>query len=259
MSTRTTTRRRSPLAPSQHGAWGFLALPLFLGVAAAGWSPWLAPLALAWVAAYPGGWALTGLLTARRPERFRKAALVWTPLCVLAGAPVLVTHLWLVWCLFGYLLLFCFSLRQARARRERSLTNDLVLIAQCSLVVPIVAGVVAGGGLAPPWPEMTTTPVLAATVFTVLTLVGSTLHVKSLIRERADPRYRRAAQVFAVAAAVTVTAVCVPLGRFWPVAAFVVLACRALWWHDPSWRPARIGMVELAGLILVAASGFLAF
>ncbi|WIV53231.1 YwiC-like family protein [Amycolatopsis nalaikhensis] len=248
------TRRRAPVVPPQHGAWGFLALPLLLGIAAAGWSSWLVPLAVAWVAAYPCSWALTGLLTARRPGRFRTAALVWTPVTVLAGAPVLVTHLWLFWVLLGFLGLFGVNLWQARLRRERSLANDLVLIAECVLLVPVVAGVVAGG--VAPWAAMTAAPVLAAAVVTALALVGSTLHVKSLIRERANPAYTHAARVFALAA--LVVAVVVPALR-WLVVPFALLAARAVWWHDPSWRPSRIGVVELAGLVSVAATGFLAF
>jgi len=66
----------------------------------------------------------------RPPTRtVRKAALLWTPICVLAGIPVLVTHPWLAWFLLVCILLFGFSLRAARARRERSLANDRVLIA----------------------------------------------------------------------------------------------------------------------------------
>ncbi|HET6708165.1 YwiC-like family protein, partial [Amycolatopsis sp.] len=195
-------------------------------------------------------------LTARRPERFRRAALVWTPICVLAGATVLVTHPWLGWVLVVYALLFGVNLHQARVRRERSLANDLVLIAECVLLVPVVAGVVAGEGFTPPWTAMTTPTVCAAAVVTALTLIGSTLHVKSLIRERANPSYTHASRVFALAAPVVFYLVC---GQWWLVLPFVLLAARALWWHDPSWRPARIGLVELAGLVSVGTAGFLAF
>ncbi|MBE1495773.1 hypothetical protein H4696_002873 [Amycolatopsis lexingtonensis] len=245
MSTRTPARRRDPVLPGQHGAWGFLALPLLLGIAATGWSFWLVPLAVAWVAAYPCSWALTGLLTARRPERFRKAARLWTPICVAAGVPLLVTHLWLGGVLVAYLLLFVVNLRLARARRERSLANGLVLIAECVLLVPVVAGVVDG--------EIGTLPVLTAAVLTALALVGSTLHVKSLIRERANPAYTRASRAFALASPVVVYLVS---GHGWLVVPFVLLAVRAFWWHDPSWRPARIGLVELGGLVCVAAAAF---
>ena len=245
--------RRDPVVPPQHGAWGFLALPLLLGVAAAGWSPWVLALTVAWVAAYPASWAVTGLLTARgRRDRFRRAVLLWSPVCLVAGLPLLVTHAWLGWVLLGYLALFAVNLLEARRRRERSMTNDLVLVAECVLLVPVVAGVVDGVD------DALTTDVLLAMLATGLTLVGSTLHVKSLIRERGNPAYTTASRAFAVASPVVVAAACAAAGTSWWLAApFVLLAARAIWWHDPGWRPARIGLVELAGFILVAAAGFL--
>lgn len=252
-------RRRDPVVPPQHGAWGFLGLPVLMGLAAAGWSPWVLPLAVAWVAAYPSSWALTGLLTARRPRRFRRAALVWIPPALVAGIPLLVTHRWLSWVLAVYLLLFAVNLHQARLRRERSLTNDLVLVAECVLLVPVLAGVVDGAsGWRVPLSAMTTTTVLLAALMTALTLVGSTLHVKSLIRERANPAFTTASRVFAVAAAAVVLAASLAVGGSpWLAAPFVLLAARATWWHDPTWRPARIGLVELGGLVAVAATAFL--
>lgn len=244
--------RRDPVVPPQHGAWGFLGLPLLLGVAAAGWSPWLPLLAVAWVAAYPCSWAVTGLLTARRRTRFRRAALLWTPVCVAAGLPLLVTHPWLLWVLLAYLALFAVNLLEARRRRERSIANDLVLIAECVLLVPVVAGVVDGVG------DAVTVDVLLAMLATGLTLLGSTLHVKSLIRERTNPAYTTASRVVAVASPVVVVVACAAAGTAWLLAVpFVLLAARAVWWHDPTWRPVRIGLVELAGFALVAAAGFL--
>lgn len=250
--------RRDPVVPPQHGAWGFLGLPLLLGLAASGWSPWLPLLAVAWVAAYPSSWAVTGLLTARRRERFRRAALVWTPVCVAAGLPLLLTHPWLLWVLLAYLGLFAVNLLEARRRRERSIANDLVLVVECVLLVPVLAGVAGGGsGLRPPAEAMTTSAVLLAMLVTALALVGSTLHVKSLIRERNNPAYTTASRAVAVASPVLVAAACAAAGTGWLlVVPFVLLAARATWWHDPGWRPVRIGLVELAGFVLVAAAGF---
>jgi hypothetical protein len=252
---------RSPLVPPQHGAWGFLALPLLLGVAASRWSPWLVLLAVTWVAAYPCGWALTGILTSRRPERFHRAAAVWTPICVLAGTPLLAARPWLLWALMTYAVLFSLSLRHARARRERSMTNNLLLIAECVLLVPVVAGVAAGRGssVVPPLVAMTTPPVLIGCLITALALVGSTLHVKSLIRERNNPAYTAASRAFAMAAPAVLAVGCVLLDeQWWLVAPFLLLAARAFWLHDPNQRPVRIGLIELAGLLSIATTAFVA-
>ncbi|MDP9828798.1 YwiC-like family protein [Kineosporia succinea] len=267
---RTGRTRRPPVVPNQHGAWGFLALPLVLGGAASDWSWWVLLLTVAWVAAYPSSWAVTGLLTARRPARFRRAALIWIPLCLVAGVPLLLTHLWLSWVLLAYLLLFLVNLQQARARRERSVFNDLVLIGECVLLVPVVAGLAASSPAASspaasslvasspadlPLDAMTTAPVITALIACALTLIGSTLHVKSLIRERNNPTFTRLSQAFAVACvplmAVTTLVTDQPLLLTVP---FVLIAVRAWLWHDPALRPSLIGMGELAGFLVVAGT-----
>lgn len=252
----TAPRSRRRLLPNQHGAWGFLALPFVLAVSVVGWSWLLLPLGVAWVASYPFSWAVAALVSMPRPERYREAAVLWGGLTVAAGAVVLVARPWLVWVLAVYAVAFAVNLGFARARSERAIANDLVLVAECALLLPVVAGVVAGSGRwSPPWRALTDEPVLAWTVVCALTLVGSTLHVKSLIRERRDPRYARASQVFAVA--------CVPFGvvlalvlgvPWWSVAVpLALLAARALWLRDPTLRPGRLGMIELAGLVAVVA------
>ncbi|UKD57361.1 hypothetical protein L3Q65_11745 [Amycolatopsis sp. FU40] len=106
---------------------------------------------------------------------------------------------------------------------------------------------------------MTAAPVLAAAALAAVALVGSTLQVKSLIRERANPAYTVAARAFSLAAAFVAAGLAVAAGWWWPAVAFVLLSARSLWRHDPSRRPSRIGLVELAGLVSVAAAGFLTF
>lgn len=248
------TRKPAPLVPPQHGAWGFLGLPLALAAALHGWSFDLVLLSVAWVTAYPASWAVCGLLTARRPARFRQAAALWTSLCAAAGVPLLSRQPWLAWVLLAYLAMFAVNLHLARGGRERSMTNDLVLIAECTLLVPVAAGVAGGGeDLATTWDRMTSAAVLVTALMCALTLIGSTLHVKSLIRERRNPLYTRVSRVFAVASAPLVAGAAAAAGQPWWLALpFVVLAGRALWLHNPRWRPARIGLIELGGLVLVA-------
>ena len=107
--------RRDRIVPDQHGAWAFLALPVALAVTRTGWFALLPAVALAWVAAYPVSWAATGRLTARRPERFDRALLAWSPIVLLAGIPVLVARPWLVWVLLVYGALWLVNLGFARS------------------------------------------------------------------------------------------------------------------------------------------------
>ena len=260
MHHQTRRTRRSPVVPNQHGAWAFLALPVALAATVSGWHPALVPLVVAWVAAYPLAWGLTGVLAAPRPERFRRAVAVWAPVAVPAAAVTVAWRPWLVWVGLLYLVGFAVSLRYARARDERALGNDLVLVAQCAAMVPVVVGVAAAGGWAPPFEALDHRTWLLAGVCAAA-LVGSTLHVKSLIRERRDPRYARASRAFAVvcvpASGVAAAAWGTPSGWFL-VVPFAALAVRSFLVDDPTWRPARVGLVELALLVVLATCAALA-
>ena len=224
-----------------------------------GWFPLLPAVALAWVAAYPLSWAATGRLTSRRPERFDHALLTWAPIALLAGIPLVVARPWLVWVLFGYAALWLVNLGFASDRRERSLGNDLVLVAECTLMVPVTLGIgAAQPGWSPPYDVLDAHLVLLV-VACACALFGSVLHVKSLIRERTDPRYAVASRSFAAAALLFMTLAAESTGRsLWVVLPFALLAARTWLVRGPAWRPARLGMVELAGLALVVVGVALA-
>jgi hypothetical protein len=242
------------VVPDQHGAWAFLALPVALAVTRTGWFALLPAVALAWVAAYPLSWAATGRLTARRPERFDRALLAWAPIVLLAGLPVLVARPWLCWVLLGYAVLWLVNLAFASGRRERSLANDLVLVAECTLMLPVAVAIGAGGaGWTPPFAVLDGSLVVPVTACAVA-LVGSVLHVKSLIRERRDPRFAAGARAFAVCG-VAMVGLAAAVGDVSPlvVAPFVLLAARTWLVRGRGWPPARVGLVELACLLLVVA------
>lgn len=249
--------RRDPVVPPQHGAWAFLALPVALGMSAADWTPVWLVVAAGWVAAYPLSWALSGLVSGPRRERFRRPAVIWGSAFVPLAAVALWSRPWLWVAALVFVPLFAVNLGFARSRHERALANDLVLIAECSLVVPIIVGTSYGDGWAVPLDDMLTREVGVLASVCVLTLVGSTLHVKSLIRERRDPRYAIASRWFALACLglALIGAALEPVtGVGWFVPAFGLLAARAFWVPTRSWRPGRIGLVELGCFVAVAAA-----
>lgn len=248
------------LVPPQHGAWAFLGLPVVLGAGASGWSWLLVPLAAGWVAAYPMSWAATGLVSAKRPQRFRRPFLVWAALATAPLLVLVVARPWLVWVGLACAALFAVNLRYARAHDERALTNDLVFILECSLMVPVTVAVADGTRTWSLPTDVLDAEVGVLTAVCALTLVGSTLHVKSLIRERRNPRFLRASRAVALGCVPVVAAAAYPLGAeaAWLALPFAALALRALLVPERSWRPGRIGMVELAGFVLVAGVAVLA-
>lgn len=253
--------RRTTYVPPQHGAWAFLVLPLTLGAIVAPWSWLLAVLASAWIAAYPWSYAALGLASAtasarvRARARFARPLLAWSAVATPPAIILLVARPWLLWVAAGYLLLFAVNLWYARRGGERSLANDAVLVVECTAMVPVTWAVAVGDtGVGPPSLAAAPTPLWVLTGVCALVLAGSTLHVKSLIRKRHDPRFTRAARVYALVSAVAAIGLAVRLGLpggLWLLPGFAALTVRAMVARPT--RPVRIGLVELACFVLVAA------
>jgi len=258
--------RPVPLVPPQHGAWAFLGLPVLAAATIVPSTPVLALLLATWVAAYPAAYfALAAQRdgTSRRPQprRFARPLALWWGATLLFGVPLLLMRPWLGWVGALYAASFAVNVVYARRHDERALGNDLVFIAQCTAMVP-VTWAVAVGDRSPTPPALASAPVQlwVLTIAVGLLLVGSTLHVKSLIRERGRPGFGTASRVFAAACVV----VALPLAAWWGLPSGLLLTLPYLWFLGrslamrlPAPRPARIGMIELVGfclLVLAAAA-----
>lgn len=246
----------STYIPPQHGAWAFLGLPIVLGLTVSPWSWAVLPLAVAWVAAYPWSYAAFGLVRARRPGRFRRPFLVWSAVLLTSGALLLAVRPWLLWWSPFFLLAFVVNLLYARRNDERALVNDLVLVVECAAMVVVTWGVCVSGRTWTP-PSLADLPVhvLVLAVVCALVLTGSTLHVKSLIRERRDPRYARASRVFAVGCLLASPLLAawwgLPAG-WWLVLPFAWLAVRAFLVGRRPMKASAVGLLELVGLVCAA-------
>jgi hypothetical protein len=222
------------------------------GASAAGWL-----FLLAWVCAYPvgyyGGRALTARVRrgswTRLASRERTRALPWLVLTALAGLPLAVTRPWLLPAALVLALLWALGLWVAAQRGERSLVNDLLLVAQAVAAVPMAAAVVAGpaallGDLAD--------EVLVATAVVAAYLAGSVIHVKSLLREAGSAGYRTANRVWHAVALVGA----VTVDPWWALGLGPALVRAAV--MRPGLRPGVIGGIESVVAVLVVVAAFLA-
>lgn len=257
--------RSVSLVPPQHGAWAFLGLPLVVGWTVATWTPLLPVLALAWVTAYPASYFALAIVADRsrrrpQPERFVRPLVVWSAPVVVGGIVLLWMRPWLVWVALAYLAAFAVNVAYARRRDDRALTNDVVFVVECAAMVAVTWAVSVGdNGWTPPSPVPTDVWILTLAV--ALLLAGSTMHVKSLIRERSDPRYARASRVVAIVSVALAAGLAVWWGLpsgWWLVLPFAYAAARSFVVRDPGTRPGMIGMVELVGFVLMAVAAVLA-
>ncbi|MDH3958529.1 MAG: YwiC-like family protein [Actinomycetota bacterium] len=247
-----------PIPPPQHGAWAFLIVPVLCGFAVAGatLAGWV--FLAAWVCAYPVGYYLGRGLTARvrrgswtrLARREGSRAVPWAVITGALGIPLLLTRPWLIAAGFLLGVLWALGLWVAAHRGERSVANDLLLVAQATVALPLAVAVVAGpaavrGDLAG--------PTLQATLIVAGYLTGSVLHVKSLLREAGRPAFRRV-DVAWHAALATVAAL---LNPWWLVGFGPALARAVL--MGPGLRAGAIGGVEAVVAVLVVVSAFLVF
>ena len=194
MTTGTTPTSRRIAIPNQHGAWAFLLVPLLLGFLVAGWSWSQGLFAVAWVLAYPASYY--------PGPRGRHPLATWhvvavgqelrdgLPWILMAAVPAVAARPcgrgccgWVrCWQACGR---WCVATDRSRTRAS----NDLLLVAQAAVAVPLMWGIAtntANLGIADP---AATDAWLAAFICLVF-FTGSVLHVKSLIREADDRRWR---------------------------------------------------------------------
>ncbi len=246
-----------PAIPPQHGAWAFLIVPVLCGFAVAGASPagWL--FLAAWVCAYPVGYYLGRALTARArrgswsrlARRERSRAIPWAVLTAALGLPLAVTRPWLLVAAALLGVLWGIGLVIAARRGERSMANDLMLVAQAAVALPLAVAVVAG------LPALTgdlAGPTLEAALIVAAYLAGSVLHVKSLLREAGNVTFHRANVAWH-----GVLAVGAGLASPWWLVGFLPALARAVLLR-PGIRPGVIGGVEAVVAVLVVAAAVLA-
>lgn len=234
-----------------------MGLPIVLGMALSPWTPLLLVAAIGWVVAFPASYFALAVLRYPKPERFRRPLTIWAAVGVPAALILLACRPWLTLVGVAYVAAFAINLAFARRRDERAMTNNVIFILECAAIVPAMWGIAAiptGWSLA----GFTTAPAALwlMTCCCALALAGSTLQVKSLIRERNDARYRIGAQVWALASlacsALVGPMVAGPSGALL-VIPFGFMVVRSFAVAGRRLPPGRVGMIELVGFVLLAA------
>lgn len=253
-----TPRKRSWFPP-QHGAWAFIGLPVALGLLVSTWTPLLAAAGIAAVAAFPFSHFVTAVIRYPRKKPYVAPLLLWGTLSLIPAVAVLALRPALI--VAGPVLLAAFAgnVWLSTHGADRSLTNDLLFSAECCAVIPIMwaIGATAPGWDAPPW--TTAEPTLwAVTFLCALVLAGSTLHVKSLIREKENRHYRTWSTAFAAGSLPLACAADYIMGGTTAAAVMLIpfgyLLVRCLVLRDKPLKPGVLGMIELTGFILLICS-----
>ncbi|WP_168581981.1 YwiC-like family protein [Gephyromycinifex aptenodytis] len=266
-------RARAGWIPNQHGAWAMLAVPFLVGVFRGGPTLLHLPLLGCWVVGYFAFFAAGLWLRSGRNARYVPPLITYTLGCALFGGTLALLRPDLLEWLLVYVPIAALSLLYSARRDDRALLNDIITIIAACLMAPIAFGLSAKAGTAAPmWAGGgTSRQILAAdpamgwvTLALMCYFVGTSLYVKTVIRERRSRAYHLAS--WSYHGAVTLLWLLAPLlgapippqAHWLLVAFFVVMTVRAALMAGRRVRPMKVGLGEIAAstvllLILVLA------
>ncbi|WP_082096648.1 YwiC-like family protein [Paenibacillus wulumuqiensis] len=226
--------------PNQHGAWAMLILPFLLGLSISD-SHWIhLPLFLCWLVMYLFSYPVLQWIKTGRKEKYLRPAALYGALLIPLVAVVIWHHPKML--MYGALLLIFFAVpvHYARNRNERALFNDIVAIVLfSSFIYPVVY---IGG-----------TPDLAAAgrlfLLSVLYFTGTALYVKTMIREKKNPRYYYASCLYHL-----LPIVLAGYWNLWLSIPFIVLFIRAGYLPRLQLRAKQVGIIEIGLAVMVYLS-----
>lgn len=236
--------------PRQHGAWTMLTFPFLVGAVRGGWHPAQLPLLISWVVGY-FGFSAAGLWLKSRKVGYRAPTLVYGAVSAAAGVALLVMRPGLAWWALPVAPLAAVSLWYSSRRNDRSIVNDAVTILAACLMCLVAA---SAGRLGSVRAAITDAGLLQCTLALALYFVGTSLYVKTLIRERRSRGYKVASIAYHAAAtllALTAWWLVPAASRFplWACAAlvvfFAVATVRAAVLAGRSIRPMTAGLGEI--------------
>ncbi len=178
--------------PKQHGAWAMLAVPVVVGAVLAGPDVRHALLLVAWLDAYLAFHAAGLWLKASRRPRYLPPVRAYGALTGILGVALVASSPGLLWWAPIYGALLAVSLLCSARRADRSWLNDGVTVVAAMLMTVVSAGLGSSG----PLPGADDPRAWAATGLLAAYFLGTVPYVKSLIRDRDDPRVLAVSVVF---------------------------------------------------------------
>ena len=167
--------------PKQHGAWAMLVIPFLLSVLLGKPTIYHIPLFLAWFFIYLATYPFLMYIRQRRRKEFLHAAIVYSITAFVFGM-ISLLYEWRI-LLFAVLMipLFIVNMYYARQKNERALLNDI-----CAIIVFCIGGLISYYFS---MKQIDKTAVFLALI-SFFYFLGSTFYVKTMIREKNNPKYR---------------------------------------------------------------------
>lgn len=219
------------LISNQHGAVVMALLPFFYGMLLSRpvWAH--AFLLIAWFSLYLMSYPFLNLFKGKNIEQYRKWTLIYGLATLIFSLPALFYNRQILYFIVAMLPFVLVNIHYIKQKDERNLLNDLAGIAIFAL---------AGMG-AYYFPERTfDMKICWVALYPSLFFIGTTIYVKSMMRERKNRKYLRASILFHS----FLVAYFVGTGQFYLASAFFIGWFRAIYLPHKKLSVKQIGLTE---------------
>lgn len=224
------------LLPKQHGAWAMLIIPFWLGAAATGTVWQHIPLFIGWVLLYLATYPLLLLFKKKKTSFYSKWTLIYMgPATLLFTVPLSAAPSIFY---FGLSMIpfFCINAYYSSRNNERAILNDLSAIIVFSLA-----------GLASSYLSVESIRPEGVFVFLIslLFFAGSTLYVKSMIREKKNAHFK----IISWSYHISIPLLWIVAGHWMMMLAFLPSLFRALYFYGKTLGIMKLGIYEIVNAV----------
>ncbi len=219
------------LISNQHGAIVMALLPFFYGMLLSHpvWA--YAFLLIAWFSLYLMSYPFLNLFKGKNIEQYRKWTLIYGAATLVFALPALFYNWQILYFIVAMLPFVCVNIYYIKQKDERNLLNDLAGIAIFAL---------AGMGSYYFSERTFDMKIWWVAIYPSLFFIGTTIYVKSMMRERKNRKYLRASILFHS----FLVAYFVGTGQFYLALAFFIGWVRAIYLPSKKLSVKQVGLTE---------------
>lgn len=223
-----------PIISNQHGALVMAFVPFFYAIFTGHAVINHIWLGISWLFLYLFSYPFFGIFNKKNPQRQKKWAAIYALISLLFALPLLWQNVAILQFSLPILPLVAIQIYYAKQKNERHLLNDIAGILTFG-VVGMAAAYLATGGYR-----------FEVLLHPSLFFIATTFYIKSVARERKNPRYRQISLllhlVFSVAYALS--------GYKWIALAYFIAMLRAWFVPQWNWNIKQVGVLEFATVSL---------
>lgn len=223
-----------PVISNQHGALVMALVPFFYGMFAAEATGLHLSLGIAWLFLYFCSYPFFSLFSKKPTERNKKWALIYFVLSLFSALPLLWAKPKVLLFAGAVLPLVWLQIYYAKRRDERNLINDIAGI--------LTFGVIGMASFYLPTERLNWAVLLHPTLF----FTATALYIKSMVRERKNPRYME----LSIASHLLLAVAYLLAGYTWLFAAYLIALARAIIVPAFGLNVKQVGMAEFPVVVM---------